>query len=347
MNKRPILVLLTASWISMLGVALVTLAGFSWLFVLPLNTTGRVNNPYIGLLVFIAIPIVFFVGLAAHPHWHRSGEAQVVDNLNELEQRRKAWRRAGIFFGSDDSRERRNRQPVELSRRGAYGHRTVLRPDLPRDEARIHCSRRPRAPIRPWLARNATSPREHGLLKAKMDGTHQLMSVSFNNYPRPIESAMEDNKLVSSAETCEQCHAREKAISPRLRVFPHYKDDEANTRTDTVLLMHIGGGTVAGIHGAHLGPGVRIRYAAADKKRQTIPWVEYTNTRPAFRAPISRWVRRPIPSARCPLLKCNAWIATIALRTFLRPPDRAVNQAMANGEIAAALPYVKKNRSHC
>ena len=28
-----------------------------------------------------------------------------------------------------------------------------------------------------------------------------------------------------------------------------------------------------------MGPGVRIRYAASDKKRQTIPWVEYTASR--------------------------------------------------------------------
>ena len=27
-----------------------------------------------------------------------------------------------------------------------------------------------------------------------------------------------------------------------------------------------------------MGPGVRIRYAASDKKRQTIPWVEYSNS---------------------------------------------------------------------
>ena len=26
-----------------------------------------------------------------------------------------------------------------------------------------------------------------------------------------------------------------------------------------------------------MGPGVHIRYAASDKKRQTIPWVEYSN----------------------------------------------------------------------
>ena len=66
-QKRPILVLLTSHWISMAGVTLVTLAGFSWLFVLPANIRGNVNNPYIGLLVFIAIPVVFFAGLALIP----------------------------------------------------------------------------------------------------------------------------------------------------------------------------------------------------------------------------------------------------------------------------------------
>src|SRR3984957_19665223 len=100
MNKRPILVLLTASWISMLGAALVTLAGFSWLFVLPLNIRGGpVSNPYIGLLVFIAIPIVFFAGLILIPIGIALAKRKVIENLNEAEDRRTAWRRAGIFFG--------------------------------------------------------------------------------------------------------------------------------------------------------------------------------------------------------------------------------------------------------
>ena len=42
--------------------------------------------------------------------------------------------------------------------------------------------------------------------------------------------------------------------------------------------MLVGGNKFAGIHGAHLGPGIHIRFAAADAKRQTIPWVEYRNT---------------------------------------------------------------------
>ena len=62
---------------------------------------------------------------------------------------------------------------------------------------------------------------------------------------------MENNKLVSSADTCEQCHARESVIGPRLRVITKYKDDEANTRTETVLMMMVGGGATGDPRGAH------------------------------------------------------------------------------------------------
>ena len=61
--KRPILMLLTSHWVSMLGAALVTTAGFSWLFALPTQLRGHTSNPYIGIVVFLVIPIVFIVGL--------------------------------------------------------------------------------------------------------------------------------------------------------------------------------------------------------------------------------------------------------------------------------------------
>ena len=83
-GRRPVLVLLTSHWISMLGAALVTLAGFSWLFVLPLNIRGSgVSNPYIGLLVFIAIPIVFFAGLVLIPIGIALAKRKVTANLDE------------------------------------------------------------------------------------------------------------------------------------------------------------------------------------------------------------------------------------------------------------------------
>src|ERR1700730_19156736 len=66
-NHRPILELLSSSWLSMLGTSLVTAAGVSWLAVLPMQVRGNAENPYIGLLVFIVIPVIFCLGLVLIP----------------------------------------------------------------------------------------------------------------------------------------------------------------------------------------------------------------------------------------------------------------------------------------
>src|ERR1700691_4574865 len=97
-QKQPVVVLLTSHWITMAGVTLVTLAGFSWLFSLPENIRGHAGNPYIGLLVFIAIPIVFFAGLALIPIGIALGRRRAARGFSLEADRRGAWRRAGIFF---------------------------------------------------------------------------------------------------------------------------------------------------------------------------------------------------------------------------------------------------------
>ncbi len=338
MKDRPVLVLLTSSWISMLGAALVTLAGFSWLFVLPLNIRGSgVENPYIGLLVFIAIPIVFFAGLVLIPIGIALAKRKVTANLDEIEDRRIAWRRVGIFFGVMTVAN------VVIASQLSY--RAVVHMDtvqfcgqtchVMKPEFTAHAAMPPHQAVA--CAECHVAPGATGWLKAKMNGTSQLIAVVFNSYPRPIESAMEDNKLVSSAETCEQCHARDKPSAPRLRVIASYKDDETNTRTTTVLLMRI-----ATIHAAHLGPGVRIRYSSADKKRQTIPAVQYESAKAgALRTYLASGSTtesvRSLPVFEMQCVDCH----NRASHTF-ELPDRAVNQAMASGEIAAGLPFVKK-----
>jgi nitrate/TMAO reductase-like tetraheme cytochrome c subunit len=337
MKDRPILVLLTSSWISMLGAALVTLAGFSWLFLLPLNLRGGgVDNPYIGLLIFIAIPIVFFAGLALIPIGIALAKRKVTDSLNEVEDRRVAWRRVGIFFAvmtvanvviASQLSYRAVEQMDTVQFCGATCH--VMKPEFT-----AHAAMPPHQAVA--CAECHIAPGATGFVKAKMNGVHQLMGVIFNNYPRPIESAMENNKLVSSAETCERCHSRDKVISPRLRVIPSYKDDETNTRTTTVLLMRIGT-----IHEAHLGPGVRIRYAASDKKRQTIPWVEYTNSQKrmsrSYLATGTSDSVRLLTNHEMQCVDCH----NRASHAF-EYPERAVNQAMADGKITASLPFVRK-----
>jgi hypothetical protein len=343
MNKRPIPVLLASHWISMLGAALVTLAGFSWLFVLPLNIRGRgVDNPYIGLLLFVAIPVVFFAGLVLIPIGVALANRKVTANLDEIENRRTAWRRAGIFFAvmtvanvviASQLSYRAVEQMDTVQFCGQTCH--VMKPEFT-----AHAAVPPHQAVA--CAGCHIAPGATGWLKAKMAGTSQLIAVVFNNYPRPIESAMENDKLVSSAETCEKCHERDKPIAPRLRVIASYKDDRTNTRTETVLLMHIGGGNLGGIHAAHLGPGVSIRYAAADKKRQTIPWVEYSNkqtgvSRTYLASGATAASVRSLPTFAMQCVDCH----NRAAHAF-ELPERAANQAMADGQIDASLPFVKK-----
>ena len=182
------------------------------------------------------------------------------------------------------------------------------------------------------------APGATGWLKAKMNGTSQLMAVVFNNYPRPIESAMEDNKLVSSAETCEQCHARDKPIGPRLRVITSYKDDETNTRTETVLLMHIGGHIHARPSGTrHPHPLRCRRQEAPNHPRGGIREHQTGASRTYLASGSTADSVRSLPVFEMQCVDCH----NRASHAF-ELPDRAVNQAMAAGQIAASLPFVKK-----
>jgi len=338
-QKQPLIVLLTSHWLTMAGVALVTLAGFSWLFALPANIRGNVSNPYIGLLTFIAIPVVFFLGLILIPIGIALGRRRAAAAWNPPFDRRAAWRRAGMFFA------------IMTMANLVIGSQLTYRA-VEHMETNQFCGQSCHV-MKPEFTGHLLPPHQQvacaschivsgatGWLNAKMAGTRQLMGVILNNYPRPIESGLESNRLVSSAETCEQCHARGRMVGPRLRIHTSFKDDEANTRTETVLMMMVGGGSTGGIHGAHMGPGVHIRYAASDKKRQTIPWVEYTTanaTRTYLADGTTPDLARALPAFEMQCVDCHNRSGHP-----LELPDHAVDQAMAAGRISAALPFVKK-----
>jgi hypothetical protein len=128
----------------------------------------------------------------------------------------------------------------------------------------------------------------------------------------------------------------------RLRVFNKYAEDEANTRTQTVMLMLIGGGKIAGVHGAHVGPGIHIRYAAPDGARQTIPWVEYRDENSGKTLTFAASDSTPDSIKAVPKhdMQCVDCHNRPTHRFEL--PDRAMDEAMALGEIPVTLPYIKK-----
>jgi hypothetical protein len=99
-SKRPAWFLLTRHWLSLVGTALVTTAGISWLLVLPLHMRGHVDNPYVGIIIFLILPIIFFTGLALIPLGIYLSKRNIRKGLEEPDfDRKAAMQRLAWFFG--------------------------------------------------------------------------------------------------------------------------------------------------------------------------------------------------------------------------------------------------------
>lgn len=66
-KNRPILGIITSHWLSLAGACIVTSASICWILALPSQLRGHVSNPYIGILLFVILPIVFVGGLLLIP----------------------------------------------------------------------------------------------------------------------------------------------------------------------------------------------------------------------------------------------------------------------------------------
>jgi hypothetical protein len=84
----------------MLGTLLATTAGFSWLFVLPVQVQGHTNNPYIGIVIFVLIPIVFIAGLIAIALGVFLARKRIQAGLAAVPDRHTYIRKLAIFFAA-------------------------------------------------------------------------------------------------------------------------------------------------------------------------------------------------------------------------------------------------------
>jgi hypothetical protein len=151
--------------------------------------------------------------------------------------------------------------------------------------------------------------------------------------------------LRPARETCEQCHWPQKHIGNLDRTYQHFLADETNTPFAVRLVFKVGGGgsshqPAEGIHW-HVSPDNKVEYIATDKKRETIPWVRYTDSKGAiteYRAPdftndISQFEIRTMDCMDCHNRPAHRF----------RSPNDSVDAAMASGLIDTALPWAKSN----
>jgi nitrate/TMAO reductase-like tetraheme cytochrome c subunit len=336
------LVYLSNNWISLVGVVVVTTVTVFWLFLLPFTLRGQITHPYIGILIFLVLPAAFICGLVLIPlgivlrrrRERRTGLSPT--RFLPLNWQNPQFRRLVMFIAVTTFVN------LVITSQFAYGAVNYM-------DTTTFCGETCHRVMDPEYTGHLNSPHERvdcvachigpgasWFVRSKLSGTAQVFYTIFDTYPRPIPVPVEN--LRPARETCEVCHWPQRFEFDKLVVIPQYANDAANTATETVLLMKVGGGSGhAGIHSAHVGPNIHINYAASDVSRQTIPWVEYTDAMGHSTVYATPGAKATQEVREMDCIDCHN-----------RPShpfelaDRALNEALAAGTIPASLPFIKK-----
>jgi hypothetical protein len=311
---------------------------------------ARSMHPYTGILLFVALPAIFVVGLLLMPlgallqrrRLRRTGAVPEPDwRLNVADpfvRRGLAW--VALATGANvallSAATYRGVVYMDSTQFCGMTCHSVMAPEytayLRSPHSRVACTECHIGPGASWFVRS------------KISGTRQLFAVTFGTHSRPIPAPVKH--LRPSRETCEHCHWPQKFQGDKLVVRTRYESDERNTALTTVLLLKIGGhtGTASvGIHGRHLDVADGIRYVATDERRQVIPVVTYRGEDGqdvAFRSTEIKASAADLDKGEKRVMDCldchNRPSHTFEL------PERAVDKAMSDGSISRDLPFVKK-----
>jgi NapC/NirT cytochrome c family, N-terminal region len=344
---------LAYNWVSLAGAVIALVAGFIIAFLLVINAITPIRNVYVGIILYMVLPIALIGGLLIIPagmyaQWRREQKQGKITYLKwpsiDLNNRRQRNAAMTFILGTAAF--------ILISAVGIYQayHYTdsvrfcgltchsVMAPEYTTYQdsphARVACVACHIGPGVGWYA------------KSKLAGLYQVYAVLADVYPRPIPQPI--SNLRPARETCEQCHWPRQFFGAQQRRFNHYLYDKANTYWPINMLIKIGGGNpnVSGTRGIHwhMNPWIQIEYIARDKKRQDIPWIRVTNRKTGeitvfqdVSAPLSK---KDLSVARPRIMDCID-CHNHPSHAF-HSPDYVIDRAIFSGDINRSVPDIKK-----
>lgn len=341
---RPVL-FFGNNWISLIGGALTTSSAFVLIGFWVVSIFGHAGptNPYVGIVVDLCLPGLFVLGLLLIPLgiWLRYKELKAAGPLPAV-------------YPQIDLRDPVFRRGIEIVLAatfvnfvivGTASYRGISYMDSP-----SFCGQSCHVMAPQWSAYQV-SPHSHvacvechigsgvqAAVHAKINGTKQLVEVTFHTFPTPIKASL--SQLRPSRATCEECHSPTRFVGEKLLVETAYGDDEKNSTTRTVLVLHLGGvdslSRASGIHGHHLD---HYEYVASDATNQNIIAVNQRNPDGTVTQYVSSDWKGPVQGVtrQMDCMDCH----NQATHVFQTPQD-AINEAMQDGGINPALPFAHK-----
>lgn len=331
--------------LSLIGGALTSAAAFVLIGFWVVSIFGHSGsaNPYIGIVLDLFLPGLFIIGLVLIPIgiWlHRRrliAAGQVPATYPTIDLRNAAFRH-GIEVVVIATF-------INFVIVGTATYRGVSYMDSPN-----FCGQSCHVMAPQWAAYQE-SPHSHvecvqchvgsgfnSYVHAKINGTKQLVEVTFHDWPTPIRANL--NTLRPARETCEACHSPTRFVGEKLLVKTTFGDDQKNSMTRTVLVLHLGGvdsvSQRSGIHGHHLND---FEYVATDNTLQTIIAVTATNPDGSKTEYVSSDAKGPIHGVRRTMdcIDCH----NQATHVFQTAED-AIDEAMLDGTPDPSLPFVHK-----
>jgi len=319
------------------GAVVTTVAAVAFITFASLEAFGLIVGPYANLLGYLLVPAVFVAGLLLIPFgmW-REG----------VRRRRgaPAWSWPAVDLG-----RRRTRQIVAvvllltIVNLGIVAVASVGAVQY--TESTKFCGQVCHTPMTPEFTAHMFSPHAEvdcvschvspgagGMVHAKLNGTRQLYLLATNGFRRPIPEPV--GRIPGAVDTCAHCHTPGRPNIELTRTFLSYGDDEKNTESATTLTLHM-----AANHW-HAQSGTRVEYASTDATNATIPYMRVTDARGQvveyFAEGVTAAPAGPLHRMDC--LDCHNRPA----HTFSAAPDKAVDAAMASGELGRDLPFLHR-----
>jgi hypothetical protein len=342
--------------ISLAGGAITSASGITIIGYWLVELFGRPNdNPYLGIIFFLLLPALFILGLLLIP-------------VGVFWRRRKLLKAGQIpaAFPKIDFNDRIFRHGIDIVLIATIANLLIVSLASYRGAAYMDspqfCGQSCHV-MHPEFTAYKISAHSHvacvdchigagaeSYVRAKVNGTKQLVEVTFHpiagmapklipDYPTPIDSPVRN--LRPARDICEGCHTPARFIGEKLLVKSTFADDEKNTETQSVVVLHLGGrdslSHLTGIHGVHLG---HIEYVATDPTRTKIPWVQKRNDDGSVTEFAIAAAGGGIPQGERRVMDCID-CHNRAAHTFVTAED-ALNRAMAEGAISPELPWVHK-----
>jgi hypothetical protein len=341
------------NWVSLAGAVVAVVSGAIILFLLAINFLESITNPYLGILLYLVLPLALAAGLlmitlGMYARWRSLQKRGEVVRLKwpSIDLNKPRHRNASLVFllgtlafvlMSTVGIYQAYQFSDSVTFCGTTCH-TIMKPEYTTYQhsphARVKCVACHIGPGAGWYVRS------------KLSGLYQVYATIANIYPRPLPNPIKHLRPLQ--RECLSCHWPSKFFGTMERHFDHYLYDKSNTPWSIVMLLRVGGGGPSvgrrqGIHW-HTSPEIRVEYIATDRLRQNIPWVRVTDLRTG-KSIVYREAGAK-PSTEVAWAQAGRVMDCIDCHNhpshIFHSPDFEVDMAISNGGIDRGIPEIKR-----